>query len=987
MYASCRCVGWQACRTRAHKAYRAVSKQHRGFFTILACRQAALPSDAGSKRGDSSCGEDAAKHKPVTSKWRKRQNLYARNGFDSSYMIVDPVTGSAEIVERDTKARDKQASRTLPSIQLPSWFDDCVLWPDHQVGTSKYPFKKRIISLPSKDSSVAGISFVQEADNNFHHQTCKDEVLPSERMWLDPLVFAEIDGVIRTSLELPPSKDKDTPLSVRSTVSLHCPLEGCMPLLGDIVEHIAATQDSGILRLSAQDLAELGGNYVCPDAGLDVSLQTLPFDAYSETIEESVESDESADEEDTTEEEDDRERSQNMQTAAMVLQPTLIPMHGGSVEDILKNLTAAFSPTGLGIGTDSKKHTKGTEKGEEEVDVEPLMDEALLDKFLNALIDAAWSRRAQGADAATKPRRRLVVCLEDMIRISQTAIGIELVERLAQVIRRRRMENGENIVLVGISIDKDLLSSADAGRTIQWETDHSIWRTFIVMPHSADGSVITSQEQCLRQLHAQRILNINIRNWYMVLSLMAPALAPSRHQILGSLNNEIGSALGFTKTFLPRDEIQRLATTSIARALSQKRKTVGLDDLVRAVDDSRVMDATRHARLQSLRNFEASSSTKGVFGPKDPLDAFFPSLDPQKPISLAGLDPQPVGLFDISSRLRSLQREADRYEKRLISGVILPERINTTFEDVHVARSTVEAVRDLTSLSLQRPDAFKYGVLAKNTLSGVLLYGPPGTGKTMLAKAVAKESKAAVLTVTGSDVNQMWVGESEKTVKAIFTLARKLAPCVVFIDEADALLASRGSDGRGGRPNHRDTINQFLLEWDGMNESGVFLMVATNRPFDLDDAVLRRLPRRVLVDLPDKDDREAILRIHLKGETISNDVDISELAEQTPYYSGSDLKNVVVSAALAAVKDELEAKKKADAQGEPYQFPEKRTLQKVHFVNAIGEISASVTGDMSSLGQIKKFDEQYGDRKGRRKKNPYGFLKVEEREEYARVRA
>jgi SpoVK/Ycf46/Vps4 family AAA+-type ATPase len=210
---------------------------------------------------------------------------------------------------------------------------------------------------------------------------------------------------------------------------------------------------------------------------------------------------------------------------------------------------------------------------------------------------------------------------------------------------------------------------------------------------------------------------------------------------------------------------------------------------------------------------------------------------------------------------------------------------------------------------------------------------------------------------------------------------------VVFIDEADALLASRGSDGRGGRPNHRDTINQFLLEWDGMNESGVFLMVATNRPFDLDDAVLRRLPRRVLVDLPTKPDREAILSIHLKDETIAPDLDIAHLAEQTPYYSGSDLKNLAVSAALTAVKDELDAKNKADAEGVEHAYPEKRVLTKAHFEKAMGEIGASVSGDMSSLRQIKKFDEQYGDRKGRRKKNPYGFLRVEEREEDARVRA
>jgi SpoVK/Ycf46/Vps4 family AAA+-type ATPase len=745
--------------------------------------------------------------------------------------------------------------------------------------------------------------------------------------------------------------------------------------------------------LNAQDLAELGGSYVCPDARLEASLQTLPFDAYAETIEETAEDEDVVDEEEAEEEEDDRPRQPRIQTAGMFLTPTLIPMQG-NIGDILKKLTGVHAHGSQDNGHSAKRNSKAGDKGEEESEPELLMDEERVDKFLNAVIDGAWLRQPEATGNAGRSEsissnssRKLLVCIEDLLRISQTDIGIELVEKFAEVIRRRRTEQGEKIALVGLSIDSDILSSTQAEKTIQWETDHSIWRTFVITPHSADGKVITSQEPSLRHANAQRNVQINLRNWYTIASQMAPSLVPERTNILESLNSEIGGALGLSKSVFSRDDIQRLATASIARALTLKRDKLGLDDLVNAANDCRIIDTLRQNRLRSLRDLEVGRSPKSGFGAPDPLAALLNTFSGQKPYNVEAKEPHVSGPQDVSARLQALQREADRYEKRLINGVVLPERINTTFSDVHVAKSAVEAVRDLTALSLQRPDAFKYGVLATNTLSGLLLYGPPGTGKTMLAKAVAKESQAAVLTVTGSDVNQMWVGESEKTVKAIFTLARKLAPCVVFIDEADALLASRGSDGRGGRPNHRDTINQFLLEWDGMNESGVFLMVATNRPFDLDDAVLRRLPRRVLVDLPTKTDREAILSIHLKDETIAPEVDIAHLAEQTPYYSGSDLKNLAVSAALTAVKDELDAKNKADAEGVEHAYPEKRVLTKAHFEKAMGEIGASVSGDMSSLRQIKKFDEQYGDRKGRRKKNPYGFLRVEEREEDARVRA
>jgi SpoVK/Ycf46/Vps4 family AAA+-type ATPase len=298
--------------------------------------------------------------------------------------------------------------------------------------------------------------------------------------------------------------------------------------------------------------------------------------------------------------------------------------------------------------------------------------------------------------------------------------------------------------------------------------------------------------------------------------------------------------------------------------------------------------------------------------------------------------------------------------------------MNTTFADVSAPPDTVEALKTLTSLSLIRPDAFSYGVLATDKIPGLLLYGPPGTGKTMLAKAVAKESGATMLEVSGSEVYDMYVGEGEKNVKAIFSLAKKLSPCVVFIDEADAIFGSRS--GHANRTSHRELINQFLREWDGMNDLSAFIMVATNRPFDLDDAVLRRLSRRLLVDLPVEKDREAILGIHLKNEVLDPSVSIADLARQTPFYSGSDLKNLSVASALACVREENEEAVKHQAAGTPHQYPEKRTLTKRHFDKAMEEISASISEDMSTLAAIRKFDEKYGDRKGRRKKRPgYGF--------------
>lgn len=341
-------------------------------------------------------------------------------------------------------------------------------------------------------------------------------------------------------------------------------------------------------------------------------------------------------------------------------------------------------------------------------------------------------------------------------------------------------------------------------------------------------------------------------------------------------------------------------------------------------------------------------------------------------------------------KLRQIRKKCDSHESKLLSGVVLPEDIRTTFDQIRAPKETVETLKTLTSLSLVRPEAFSYGVLATDKIPGLLLYGPPGTGKTLLAKAVAKESGATVLEISGASVNDMFVGEGEKNVKAIFSLAKKLSPCVVFIDEADGIFSARGDSRTGRNASHRDIINQFLREWDGLTtDMSAFVMIATNRPFDLDEAVFRRLPRRLLVDLPVEKDREVILKIHLKDEILDDSVSLVNLARDTPFYSGSDLKNICVAAALACIRQENEnaAKHTGD---QPFKYPEKRILTQQHFDKALEEIAASISEDMSTLAAIRKFDEKYGDRKGRRKKPAslgFGGTRVEEKDsEAARVR-
>lgn len=170
-----------------------------------------------------------------------------------------------------------------------------------------------------------------------------------------------------------------------------------------------------------------------------------------------------------------------------------------------------------------------------------------------------------------------------------------------------------------------------------------------------------------------------------------------------------------------------------------------------------------------------------------------------------------------------------------------------------------------------------------------------GTGKTMLAKAVATEGGATFLTVDASTIENKWLGESEKNAKAVFTLARRLAPCVVYLDEVDSVLSSRehGDDSSHGTLTSVKTT--LMQEWDGLRttKDRVVVIASTNRPFDLDEAVLRRLPRRIMVDLPDRDTRADILAVTLSGNRVSPDVNYTTIAESLEGYTGSDIKEVM----------------------------------------------------------------------------------------------
>ncbi|KAK3072936.1 hypothetical protein LTR53_005894 [Teratosphaeriaceae sp. CCFEE 6253] len=495
------------------------------------------------------------------------------------------------------------------------------------------------------------------------------------------------------------------------------------------------------------------------------------------------------------------------------------------------------------------------------------------------------------------PSQRTIIHIPDLKDIYRSDLGARILHSLTRVVQKRR-RSGESMIIVGttgyepnypfISAPQDTADYPFRNISVPPLFNNALESFFI---HSVEDRVKpeapmppTSSKPVLAQVD-RRILNINLRHIARMMTRLRPDDAPLDHDALALIQSALRVTDRLHRRVLSLDQVQRLVLTAVGLAETHAQSAVvqpvhvAMAATVTGKADQVVAMWVTHDRMSKMPK-AIGSGAKGKEG------------------SEGGED---VG----RNRMEEIKGSCNAHETRLLTGVIDAKNIKTGFADVHAPPETIEALKTLTSLSLLRPEAFSYGVLANDRLPGLLLYGPPGTGKTMLAKAVAKESRATVLEITGAQIYEKYVGEGEKMVRAAFSLAKKLSPCVVFIDEADAIFGSRSSGG-GNRNTHREIINQFLREWDGMDDHGVFIMVASNRPFDLDDAVLRRLPRRLLVDLPVAKDRESILGIHLKHELLDPSVALGQLAEQTPLYSGSDLKNLCVSAALACVREENE---------------------------------------------------------------------------------
>jgi len=361
------------------------------------------------------------------------------------------------------------------------------------------------------------------------------------------------------------------------------------------------------------------------------------------------------------------------------------------------------------------------------------------------------------------------------------------------------------------------------------------------------------------------------------------------------------------------------------------------------------------------------------------------------------------------------------FEKRIRPEVIPAGKIGVTFDDIGALENVKESLQELVMLPLRRPDLFKGGLL--KPCKGILLFGPPGTGKTMLAKALATEANASFVNVSMSTITSKWFGEDEKNVRALFSLAAKVSPTIIFIDEVDSMLGQRSRVGE--HEAMRKIKNEFMAHWDGLlskSTERVLVLAATNRPFDLDEAIIRRFQRRIMVGLPNAESRERILRTLLAKEKLEEGFDFKELATMTDGYTGSDLKNLCTAAAFRPVRDFLKTeqeKEKAKKKGAEKKEEEKKEEEKKEeeknedrgesenseqsskdgaeikedkkeeveetvitlrpltmedLKQAKNQISPSFASEGVGMNELKEWNELYGEGGSRKKQSPTYFL-------------
>ncbi|KAK3688869.1 ATPase family AAA domain-containing protein 1-A [Podospora appendiculata] len=548
-------------------------------------------------------------------------------------------------------------------------------------------------------------------------------------------------------------------------------------------------------------------------------------------------------------------------------------------------------------------------------------------KAIKAVLDSVNVASETAAAGSRSPP--LILHLRDCASMMNLRYGRRLLTRFRDAVQRRRAAGQPTVLVVSVfKRDCGCCNSVDWHDQSSIEHKMAATREFIVTIEPTVPEGITNAAQPQRSVSAD-----NLRQMRRLLQWRAPHLfLPG---VLDGLVYENGAGEGaseFGRRYEAVDEYEwttaemKLAFTQIM-GRSYGRTHVDLEDV-----------GTVLVRLEICRRVKASAEASGREGQEEKNE---------EPEAEAEAEPAVETLSEKNARV--LASTSGQWEELVAGGIVNPDDLEYTYDDVIIDQETKDTVIHMAAMFNFKPSAASAFLLKHIQLTGALFYGPPGTGKTHLARAIAKASGSSMLAIDGAGIQNKYVGETEKAIQAAFTLAEKLHPCVLFIDEVDALFYRRSSEDRSWQ---RSALSQFLTLMDGLSKSpkAPFVLVATNHPQDLDEAFFRRLPRKIFFKLPDLDSREKILRLFLKNEDLDASVDVRELARKTEGYSGSDLKSLCAEAAMAFAMEQMKA-------------PEEEKLTKLvltdaHLKQALGRIRPSVSRKVMDdlMGFARRFN-------------------------------
>ncbi len=650
--------------------------------------------------------------------------------------------------------------KEIPSFHIPQWFMDrnVILRESYTERTDEggmgSPVQDQFIKVQSIDHPTSSISSnaVSDADTKESETAIEEESaapaddLVDEGLPLENQIVAEISTLVSAGLQLPPTDNSQNWRSPKPHLVLHCPKDGGTRYLDMLVKGMVESYATDLIKLDAQDIAQIGSDYLEESDTVSHanSLSALGYDAHLITTSDGSQwAEDPANEEEYDEAEDENDKGRANPRAFQRSSTSIIPLAH------LINKLPHFFPSSPQQPSSPSRTVK--------VVAPPSEKELKTITFIETLLDACEMKRRTESEveshSATIPQmsedkapsngvfveqvtessssttgsskpRSLIIHIEDYPEINATFNGGKILDKLHEIIKRRRKE-GQKILIIGTTSSRDLVPSfSEVGfKSAQSQQEGGPTRTII--------TPLNVPELRLDHDRKHRTRTINQRHLQDMLRRLA-ANPTSVNSLVSQQELDLASSAVYVsdmnKFVWPLDRVHRAATVALGSL--QEGAEMTIKHIEEALTLIEISD-TKKFEWAAKENEREKASKKTKLPKSGKLGAIMSSDESEE-------------------RMKKLHRTCNKHEKKLLNGVVNPESIRTTFADVRAPTATIDALKNLTSLSLVRPDAFTYGVLATDRIPGLLLYGPPGTGKTLLAKAVAKESGATVLEVSGS---------------------------------------------------------------------------------------------------------------------------------------------------------------------------------------------------------------------------------------------